>query len=206
MAKNYTRPLAEVYQLLEVTQQATGDHLSACIVGPEYDVYRYGIEDDVHGETYIGGHKPESGPWVADPTNIALRYAMDAMFDYTVDEASLKVYADGIEVAILNQGTAKHWTKKEGTKHVLIYDGNTTPGDTVFHRAPAAGDIIYILGADGDWNTAVTNTVVSYDLASKELTLEDPVLTLGVDASGKGSITIYSKYSGYIDKISKKQE
>ena len=58
MAKNYTRPLAEVYQLLEVTRQATGDHLSACIVGPTYDLYRYGIEKDVTEGTHLALELP----------------------------------------------------------------------------------------------------------------------------------------------------
>ena len=73
MAKNYTRPLAEVYQLLEVTRQATGDHLSACIVGPTYDLYRYGIEKDVKGYTYSGA------------ATLSIVYDQEAIMVYKLD-------------------------------------------------------------------------------------------------------------------------
>lgn len=208
MAKNYTRPLAEVYQLLEVTQQATGDHLSACIVGPEYDVYRYGIEDDVHGETYIGGSNPtgQQGGWSAKPTPIAMQYTQDPMFNYSIDEKSIAVYAEKLEAQVYNQGYALHWTPKAGYSRVLVCDPNQiiTEGETApFTRLPQAGDKVYIANASSNFTTKVINydinTVVKFDNVTGELTLEDPVITPYLDSSsGKGNVLIYALYSGYL--------
>ena len=105
MAKNYTRPLAEVYQLLEVTRQATGDHLLACIVGPTYDLYRYGIESDVKGETYKG----------TTNAKLTIVYSREALMSYELDTDSVAVYASNVEKVVCKKDDSLTWTAVEGS-------------------------------------------------------------------------------------------
>ena len=42
--RSYVRPHTEVYQLVDKTVASTGRHLTACLLGAQYDVYRYGKE------------------------------------------------------------------------------------------------------------------------------------------------------------------
>lgn len=81
----YVRPQSEVYQLLEVTLAAVRDHLAACIVASQYDLYRYGKEDI----TPI--------PYEAKGGTYAYKYEMSPLYDYKVDVASVNVYAEGLE-------------------------------------------------------------------------------------------------------------
>lgn len=88
MANNYIRPLLEVYQMLEVTQQATGEHLAACIVGANYDLYRYG-QEELQPTTFS-----------SEETLIPFVYEVDPALDYKVDLDSVSVYAEGLEASL----------------------------------------------------------------------------------------------------------
>lgn len=96
MATKYTRPHSEVYQLLDITQQTVGDHLAACIVGAQYDLYRFGKED-ITGETYNA--KEEAQTIYYDTTH-------DISKEYVVDLDSVTLYAEGLEAFYLD-GTDK---------------------------------------------------------------------------------------------------
>lgn len=93
--KNYQQPQLEVYQQLEAAMAATGDHLAACVVGANYDLYRYGYEDlpahtfDAAGETIAYGYETE-------PT-----------LDYKVDVESVAVFAEGLQAVVVTDTTAK---------------------------------------------------------------------------------------------------
>ena len=85
---NYIRPMLEVYQQLEVTVQLTQDRMAACIVGANYDLYRYGYED-------LKPITPDG--LLADGSQvIPLTYYQDPSYEYEVDPSSLKLYAEGM--------------------------------------------------------------------------------------------------------------
>lgn len=96
MATKYTRPHSEVYQLLDITQQTVGDHLAACIVGAQYDLYRFGKED-ITGETYNANE---------DDQTIYYDTTHDISKEYVVDLDSVTLYAEGLEAFYLD-GTDK---------------------------------------------------------------------------------------------------
>ena len=199
MAKNYTRPLAEVYQLLEVTRQATGDHLSACIVGPTYDLYRYGIEKDVKGYTYT------DGLW--------------AEFSYTtkvgdtdeLDKNSIKVYGDDLQKSILASaidGTTVKWKIDSTNSRKLTME--TISNTNVAAKAAAAfdeiviGDCAFIQGnipdasSESVWQRRV---IVAKNSVDKSIIVDAPFEYTSSSTSTKCFIT--RPVSGYIPEYSK---
>ena len=187
MAKNYTRPLAEVYQLLEVTRQATGDHLSACIVGPTYDLYRYGIESDVKGETYKGTNNAK----------LAIVYSRDALMSYELDTASVAVYASNVEKVVCKKDDSLTWTAVDGSNR-KIKSGVAFTDTSKFVRQPVVGDVIYIKGNVP--TSTVTSwqrrTIIDVDVINSTVTVDAPF----VFGKGAGTTTcaITSVTSGYI--------
>lgn len=182
MAKNYTRPLAEVYQLLEVTRQATGDHLSACIVGPTYDLYRYGIEKDVKGYTYTGA------------ATLSIVYDQDSIMVYKLDNASVAVYADNVEKVVLAKDDSVTWTAVEGSSRKVKC--SLPLNDAKFVRQPAVGDIIYV---KGNVPTATVTswqkrTIIDVDIINSIVTVDAPF----VAGTGTTTCAITSVTSGYI--------
>lgn len=189
MAKNYTRPLAEVYQLLEVTRQATGDHLSACIVGPTYDLYRYGIEKDVKGYTYTGA-----------AMTMAVEYEKDLLMNYTLDEKSTKLYAQGVELVILNQnGSATLSAVNNSTRKFKCATEFTNT--SVFTKGqPVVGNFVYIKGDSTSTDIAswVKRTIIEVDVVNRTITLDAPVLNM--PAVGGSVFVVTTPISGYMDK------
>lgn len=95
---NYIRPMLEVYQQLEVTVQLTQDRMAACIVGANYDLYRYGYED-------LKPITPDG--LLADGSQvIPLTYYQDPSYEYEVDPSSLKLYAEGLLAKYTDLNTA----------------------------------------------------------------------------------------------------
>ena len=182
MAKNYTRPLAEVYQLLEVTRQATGDHLSACIVGPTYDLYRYGIEKDVKGYTYSGA------------ATLSIVYDQEAIMVYKLDNKSVAVYADNVEKVVLAKDDSVTWTAVDGSSRKVKC--SLPLNDAKFVRQPAVGDIIYV---KGNVPTATVTswqkrTIIDVDIINSIVTVDAPF----VAGTGTTTCAITSVTSGYI--------
>jgi len=189
MAKNYTRPLAEVYQLLEVTRQATGDHLSACIVGPTYDLYRYGIEKDVTGYIYTG-----------TAMTMAVKYNKDLLMNYTLDEKSVKLYAQDVELVILDQnGSATLSAVNNSTRKFKCATEFTNT--TVFTKGqPVVGNFVYIKGDSTSTDIAswVKRTIIEVDVVNSTITLDAPVLNM--PATGGSVFVVTTPTSGYMDK------
>lgn len=183
MAKNYTRPLAEVYQLLEVTRQATGDHLSACIVGPTYDLYRYGIEKDVTGYTYNGA------------ATLSIAYAQDSTMVYKLDNESVAIYADNVEKVVLAKDDSVTWTAVTGSNRKVKCSLTLT--DSKFVRQPAVGDIIYVKGnvptpTVTSWQK---RTIIDIDIINSIITVDAPFV---FGSAGTTTCAITSVTSGYI--------
>lgn len=187
MAKNYTRPLAEVYQLLEVTRQATGDHLSACIVGPTYDLYRYGIEKDVVGYVYTGASM-----------NMDIKYTTDLLMNYTLDTESVKLYAHGIELVVLDQnGSATLSSVNNSTRKFKCAKPFTDT--SVFTKGePAVGHFVYIKGDSTSTDVAswVKRTIIEVDVVNSTITLDAPVLNM--PTSGGSVFVVTTAISGYM--------
>lgn len=81
--KSYVRPHTEVYQFLDQAVESTGQHLTACIIGSQYDLYRVGKEDITPTpvpETISG-----------DTISVAYTYDKDPLLSYDVDKGSFQV-------------------------------------------------------------------------------------------------------------------
>lgn len=84
---SYIRPQSEVYQLLATTISQTNGHGAACVVGSQYDVYKY----------------EDGSATASDNTgSITLSYAEDetGMITHTVDEDSVQVYLKDVFASI----------------------------------------------------------------------------------------------------------
>ena len=190
MAKNYTRPLAEVYQLLEVTQQATGDHLAACIVGPQYDLYRYGKEEDITGT-----------PYNARGQLIDLEYAKDPTKEYSVAREDVQLYLEGAEACYcnnVNMGVNTSYWKMSGptattltlavTGNFISRDGGKTGTALVSGRVPQVGDIVR-LSTDG------VNPTTTYDTC-------DVRTVTGLEYAVTGNETSIYQPANFVDVVS----
>lgn len=98
---NYIRPMLEVFQQLDITLNLTGDRLAACIVGADYDLYRYGHEDLT----------PDTFDMADGSQVIELRYEKNSAYEYGVDLDTMEVQAVGIcalvgAVSAVNAGEA----------------------------------------------------------------------------------------------------
>lgn len=83
---NYIRPMLEVFQQLDITLNLTGDRLAACVVGADYDLYRYGHEDLT----------PDTFDMAEGSQVIELRYEKNSAYEYGVDLDTMEVQAVGI--------------------------------------------------------------------------------------------------------------
>lgn len=97
----YIRPQLEVYQQLDATIAATGDNLAACIVGANYDLYRYGYEELEAHEYKKAGQE------------IPYEYEKNPALDYKVDTASVAVFAKDLQalMGIVTEGVTYDKTK-----------------------------------------------------------------------------------------------
>lgn len=86
--KTYIRPMLEVYQMLDDTVGVVGEHLTACVIGPQYDLYRYGLEE-LKPHLYSG-----------DGVSIPFDYDKDPAFDYSVDQSFVSVYGENLEATM----------------------------------------------------------------------------------------------------------
>lgn len=88
MAANnsYVRPHSEIYQFLDRTLSSTGNHISACVVGAQYDLYRYGKE-------VTEGTAPA---FTSGKQDIALPFSVDPVNEYIVDKNNVRVYGEDL--------------------------------------------------------------------------------------------------------------
>lgn len=82
--KDYIRPMLEVYQQLEVTQFEVGDKMAACIVGADYDLYRYGYETIT----------PTPFNLVDGSMTVPLVYERIPSLNYKLDTATITTYGE----------------------------------------------------------------------------------------------------------------
>lgn len=185
MANNYIRPLLAVYQQLEITLAETGDHLHACVIGPSYDLHRFGIED-------VDPHK-----FTSDEQEIPFKdYHEGSVNDYVVDTKTVNVYAEGLEANLAD--IANKMSVDAGNLMVLrINDPDTngylyvTKEDAGHALAPefhglgvSIGDIVHIASSTGDGAPPVRTCRV-VDVVGAETVIDSVCKEIVSDHSGE---------------------
>lgn len=87
---SYVRPQSEVHQLLSYTISQTNGHGLACIVGSQYDVFRYGKE-----EVPVISALAKS-----NTVTLPAYLAGTGIVDYVIDKESVHVYAERVMATI----------------------------------------------------------------------------------------------------------
>lgn len=200
MAINYIRPLLEVYQQLEVTQQATGDHLAACIVGANYDLYRYG-QEELQPTTFS-----------SEETLIPFVYEVDPALDYKVDLDSVSVYAEGLEASLATFNNTIAVDNKD-TMVIRLVNGKTFASveeanlDENLKGYPVnIGDVVYVtLNSTGTPRRCTVIDVVGAEIPAvitpgeaNCVDTEHPV-TLGKESSNDISVAADATYVNKVD-------
>ena len=179
--KNYQQPQLEVYQQLEAAMAATGDHLAACVVGANYDLYRYGYED-------LPAHA-----FKATGETIAYGYETEPTLDYKVDLESVAVFAEGLQAEVLTLTDKVKPDKKD--PYVLRIDDED--GLAALDYMPQVGDIVnaaYDWGIDVPYGTpAEVKNLVITDIVGAE----NPATAIPADGAVlKTTVTDATKYTG----------
>lgn len=205
MAANnsYVRPHSEIYQFLDRTLSSTGNHISACVVGAQYDLYRYGKE-------VTEGTAPA---FTSGKQDIALPFSVDPVNEYIVDKNNVRVYGEDLFLKMPYASTVNMEPDTAGgnpyrvafTKGVsrAIVAGSDL--DTAFGGCSIkAGDVLLITdcaSSEHTYFTAVVKELVKYDGTSAGLdgaVLDAPVFA----ASGSSGIVLKAvlrRYSGPVE-------
>ena len=85
---HYVRPQTEIYQQLEITVDEVGSSMSACVLGPNYALYRYGKEELA---AHVFTQTSQSIPFV---------FAQEYGYDYAVDQKSVRIFAEGMQAKL----------------------------------------------------------------------------------------------------------
>lgn len=180
---NYIRPQSEVHQLLNITVSGGDSHGHACIIGAQYDLYRYGKED-------LPGYK-----FGTETASIALQYDVDpsGLIDYIVDEKSIQIYGqdilakvsdvagnvtrEGDSYTILKAPSEKFWAadySTDASKSLVCPDYSVTIGD-IIKTSTGKAKVVALIASD-DNPVAFDKIKVSaniFDLESNTDTLTD---------------------------------
>lgn len=179
---NYIRPMLEVFQQLDITLNLTGDRLAACIVGADYDLYRYGHEDLT----------PDTFDMADGSQVIELRYEKNSAYEYGVDLDTMEVQAVGICAAVgavtavtANDGLAVDDTDlfvlrtTDGSLFSWVGEANTSMVSALTtENKVQAGDEIYISKDAAQYARVSSSSVAELladDFISKKATIVDLV-------------------------------
>lgn len=156
----YIRPQLEVYQQLDATVAATGDHLAACIVGANYDLYRYGYED------------LEPHAFKSSGDTIQYKYDINPALDYKVDTASVTVFAEGLQAKLgeLTTGLSVDSANPFVLRSTADLTNKATFNNTGY--LPKVGDF-----AEVTYTGGTTKNLVITDLLGKEIPASAEVST-----------------------------
>lgn len=184
---SYIRPQSEVYQLLATTISQTNGHGAACVVGSQYDVYKY-----------------EDGSATASENtgSITLSYATDktGMITHTVDEDSVQVYLKDVfasiksdvevtleddQYTILTAPEGSYWAA-EYTQDVTLVCGDysVSLGDVV-KTSTVSARVLALIPAEGNPKAYDKIKVSSnlYDLSTSKATVTVGKLYSGLTPS-----------------------
>ena len=146
---NYVRPQHTIRQLLDQTAAATVGRINAIVVGPQYQLARYGVQDLPAVAFNSAG---QTVPWQWTDSDGVLQTATGA----NVDLATARLYAEGLEALVdSNVGAgAENVTVTAAEPNVIALEsGNNWKGGTLFTglqgRAVKVGDIIRVTPSSG---------------------------------------------------------
>lgn len=156
---NYVRPHSEVYQLLDREVEPAGQYLSACLVGEQFDLYRYGKEVTEGSVPVIAsGH-----------VEVPYHIDTDRLYSHEIDEASVQVFANDIHLEVASASAiatdfasgvidSNDFTKVTWSGKILHGTGLATSLSDV-HTQVEVGDIVELAPTAQD-NYVVRCTVV----------------------------------------------
>lgn len=209
MAKNtnYERPKSEVYQLLHQEVSLAGVHSHACIIGGQYDLYRYGKE------------AKDKGTFSSSGGTISLSYNKvipTAGIVYTLDEDSIQLYAEGLLCKLVAEQEAisasyangsytelkapegKYWsvTSEADEDALAVTDGTN-------YYEVSIGDIIY--DSDSKKYTKVVDLLPSKSDSTKFDTLRLADLLININSTSTvpttASIIVCKEYNGVLENV-----
>lgn len=188
---SYVRPQSEVHQLLSYTISQTNGHGIACMIGAQYDVFRYGKEEvptatlDADGITF----------------NLPSYLKGDGITTYTVDKDSVQLY--GVDQLISLGEISASYTSSDVT---VLTTSDSTPfavstGSTATNAIPnynvKVGDIVY--NESTGIQAKVVKLIQSTTDVNKYTSIEvDKLLFNGTDGSLNEQLQIAKAYEGVI--------
>lgn len=201
---NYIRPQSEVHQLLNVTVSGGQSHGHACIIGAQYDLYRYGKED-LPAYTYG-----------KDTDAITLQYDTDpsGLIDYIVDEQSIQIFGKNLlaevsEIAdpiardadsytILKAPEGKYWAADYSTEAA---DKLVCPNYSV-----TIGDIILIKPEQGELTgeekkARIVGLIASDDnpVAFDKIRVSNNLFDLDSEVTSLTNVSVCRSFTGVLD-------
>lgn len=199
MAKNYNyeRPRTEVYQLLHQEVSLYGDHSHACILGSQYDLYRYGKESLVATAfSFTAG--------AASEVNIAVDRHLPGV-NYKLDTESVDLFAEDILCTLGNAVSATYGDspvriKAPANSYWSVTDPNESSklavkdADSKSYEV-SVGDIVMVAGTtryakvtalkssqdNGNYDILILNSLLQ-DLSAEGTTVpvEDTVVSIQI--------------------------
>lgn len=155
---NYVRPQHTIRQLLDRTAAATVSRINPIIVGPQYNLARYGVQE-LPAVTFDTTQFIAPWQWIDEDGD-----TQTATGAY-VDLATVKLYGEDLEAVVdANIGAgAENVTVTAAAPNVITLDTNNWKGGTLFAglegRTTKVGDIVRVTPSSG---TAYTRTVIGF--------------------------------------------
>lgn len=123
---SYVRPQSEVHQLLSLAISQANGHGVACVVGSQYDVFRYGKEDVPSADFKTAGME----------FTLPSYLSAEGLVDYTIDKDDVQVFVkdafasltttavevtpDGDSLVVLKAPTGKYWAAQSSQNVTLV--------------------------------------------------------------------------------------
>lgn len=193
---NYIRPQSEVHQLLNVTVSGGQSHGHACIIGAQYDLYRYGKED-------LPAYK-----YGTDTASITLQYDTDptGLIDYIVDEQSIQLFGkdilakvstiadsvekDGESYTVLKAPSEKYWAadySTEAATKLVCTDYSVTIGDIILTAEGKKAKVVALIASD--------DNPVAFD----KIKVSNNLFDLTSDATSLTGVSVCKSFTGVLD-------
>lgn len=191
---SYVRPQSEVHQLLSYTISQTNGHGLACIVGSQYDVFRYGKEK-----------VPEISALAAS-NNVSLPayLAGTGIIDYVIDKESVHIYAERVMATIGDEVTLSTPTNDDyvtlpapENKYWAVSDSSDMSKLVATGYSVSVGDFIVNIASGA--TAKVTKLIPSTDNPKlyDKIVVNRNIYSLGSGATTK--VKVGKEYTGDIE-------
>ena len=178
---NYIRPQTEIYQQLEITIDVTHGYLAACVIGPQYDLYRYGKEE------------LPAIPFKSEGQVIPFTFTKNPLYDYEVDTTSVRVFAENLQASVGKFGKGKI-AVDANDRYVLRLTGDKNFASVTAENIDPTlngygvqiSDVVAVTVGDDVRKAIVTDLVGR--VSPSAITVEDPKLaTVAEDSAYTGT-------------------